>query len=60
MRPYQSIFAFLLYFCLVNLHAQSTYLLLKRPAYHLLDRIKIKSANIDTAYIFTPQTLHPI
>lgn len=37
----------------VNLFAQSTFLPLQNHAYHILDRIEIKSGRLDTSYIFT-------
>ncbi len=57
MKLHLLLFNIFLCCTVLTLHAQSTYLPLQSPAYHILDRIEIKSGSIDTSYIFT--TLKP-
>lgn len=52
MHLHRFVTVFLLFSCGMA-QAQSAYLPLQMPAYHLLDRVEIKSGTLDTNYIFT-------
>lgn len=52
MHLHRFVTVILLFSCGMT-QAQSAYLPLQMPAYHLLDRVEIKSGTLDTNYIFT-------